>query len=61
MFYYTTVNGKPNGRASHFFKSKENADSRCSDQNARAESMGIKAKYVVSSHNGVGIDPREIR
>lgn len=59
--YYTTINGETNGRASHFHKDRANAQSCCNDQNARVEQMGIKARYTVAEHSGVGIDSKDIR
>ena len=37
------------GRSSYFFFHEENAKKVCDEQNARAESLGIKARYVVST------------
>ena len=59
--YYTTINGESCGRASHFHRDRSNAQSRCDDQNARAEAMGIKTRYAVAEHSGDGIDPKDIR
>lgn len=59
--YYTTMNGETTGRASYFFRSKDNAQKRCHDQNARAESMGIKARYKLAEHDGAGVEAKDIR
>jgi len=60
-YYYTTINSETTGRASYFFRSKDNAEKRCEHQNYRAESLGIKARYAVVEHSGAGIETKEIR
>ena len=60
MLYYTTIGGEQ-GRASFYFKSEDKAKARCDDQNARAEGMGIKARYSVESRPEEGIEAKEIR
>ena len=59
--HYTTINGEATGRASHFFRSKDNAQKCCDNQNYRAESMGIKVRYALAEHDGEGVDPGNIR
>jgi hypothetical protein len=59
--YFTTINGESTGRASYFFRSKDNAQNRCNDQNKRAENMGIKARYAVVEHDGHGVEAKDIR
>jgi hypothetical protein len=59
--YYTTINGETTGRASYFFRSKDNAQERCDYQNARAKGIGIKARYSVSKHDSYGVDSKDIR
>lgn len=60
-YHYTTINSKSTGRASYFFRSKDTAEKRCDNQNSRAESFGIKARYTVVENSGENIETREIR
>ena len=61
MYFYTTVNDQPEGRASAFYRSKASAESRCDEQNAKAETLGLKARYSVQKHDGKGVSKTEIR
>ena len=60
MLHYTTISDI-NGRASYFFRDEAKARARAADQNARAEGLGIKARYSVKSCDEDGIEPKEIR
>jgi hypothetical protein len=50
--FITTSNGEHSGRASNYHRAKDNADSLCVNQNARAEEMGIKTRYSVLEYTG---------
>ncbi len=47
--FYTTCNGKLSGCASRPFAAHNLAASRAEEQNARAEGLGIKARYTVAT------------
>ena len=59
--YFTTIDGTPKGRASHFYRISTSADTRAVVQNARAETMGIKARYQTAEISGDGIEFKDIR
>ena len=58
MIHYTATNEH---RASHYYRTPESAQTKCDEQNAKAEQLGIKSRYTVLSCNGDGIDPKEVR
>lgn len=47
--FYTTHDGTRDGRASVCFATSTAAHEKRDEQNARAESLGIKARYEVKS------------
>ena len=47
--YYSSSNGEREGRASHFFKDKAIAEAAVTGQNSKAESMGVKTRYVLTT------------
>ena len=59
--YYSSIDNTRDGRASHFHRSAENAQAKVDEQNARAEAMGIKARYVLSETNDGDVESKDIR
>jgi len=58
---YTTIDGATEGRASYFFRNHENAEKCRDDQNARATSLGIAARYKVATTDGDNVNSKDIR
>ena len=59
--HYTTVNGKLSGRASYGYGNVQRANTFCDEQNAKAESLGIKARYEVKECFSAEIPEKEHR
>lgn len=59
--YYTSTNGERTGRASYFFRDKDNAKTLCGKQNDKAELMKLDARYTVCATPATGIESKEIR
>jgi len=58
---YTTIDETKEGRASYFFRNQENAEKCRDDQNARATSLGIAARYKVATTDVRRINSKDIR
>ena len=48
IVHFSSTNGERNGRSSYYFRSVANAQTVVDNQNAKAEEMGIKARYQLS-------------
>ncbi len=59
--FYTTINGNLSGRASYGFEIESDAQEVADAQNARAENLGIKARYEVWACEESEIQAKEIR
>lgn len=59
--FYTTRNGERDGRASHFWTIQKKADDVCKEQNARAEQLGVEARYTVKSVDQSTVDQKDVR
>ena len=51
-YYYATIDVDPTGRCGHFHRSPPGANQRANEYNARAETMGIKARATVAAFDG---------
>ena len=59
--YYSTNNGKRDGRASYFFRDRNLADERVDQQNGKAASMGLDPCYKVASCDDADVEKKDIR
>jgi hypothetical protein len=61
-YFYSSINSNLDGRASHFYMTEAPVAEIVNDQNVRAEAMGLKARYSVTSHESEKeLDRKDVR
>lgn len=58
--YYSTTNGKREGRASKFFQSTTSALLKVKAQNEKAEDMGLTTTYEMGTEDSSNVPAKEV-